>query len=64
MRKHGQAFVLDNFIKCVESGERPYTDVYDNIKSVAMIFSAVKAVKTERRVPVIDADLKKLIGRK
>ena len=64
MKKNGQAYVLDNFIKCVASGDRPYTDVYDNIKSVAMVFAAVKAVKTGRKVTVIDPALKKLIGRK
>ena len=64
LRKLAQGFVLDNFIKSIASGDRPLTDVYDNIHSVAMVFSAVKAVKTERRVQVIDPALKKLIGRK
>ena len=53
-----------DFFKCVKSGARPHTDVYDNIKSVAMVFAAVKAVRTEKRVAVIDAPLKKLIGKK
>ncbi|MFC1462804.1 Gfo/Idh/MocA family protein [Verrucomicrobiota bacterium] len=50
MRRTGQSFVLDNFIKCVKSGARPYTDVQDNIQSVAMVFGAVKAVRTGRKV--------------
>ena len=64
MARIGQPYILDNFIKCVKSGARPNTDVYDNIKSVAMVFAAVKAVRTEKRVAVIDAPLKKLIGKK
>lgn len=64
MARQGQAFVLDNFLKCVKSGARPNTDVYDNIKSVAMVFAAVKALETEKRVPVIPPALKKMIGRK
>ncbi|MFC1600961.1 Gfo/Idh/MocA family protein [Candidatus Sumerlaeota bacterium] len=61
MRKTAQAFVLNNFLKCIKSGERPFTDVYDNIKSVAMVFAAVKAVKTERKITVVDPTLKRLI---
>jgi len=64
MGKQGQAFVLDNFLKSVKTGKRPFTDVYDNIKSVAMVFAAVKAVKTERKVAVIPPALKETIRRK
>lgn len=64
MRKHAQVFVLDNFIKSIKAGKRPNTDVYDNIKSVAMVFAAVKAVETEKRVTVIDSAIKKMIGRR
>ena len=62
LRRIGQGYVLDNFIKSISKGERPLTDVYDNIYSVAMVFSAVKAVKSERRITVIDPALQKLIG--
>ena len=64
MRKEAQAFVLNNFIRAIKEDERPLTDCYDNIKSVAMVFAAVKAVKTERKVAVIDAGVEKLIGDK
>jgi predicted dehydrogenase len=62
MRRTGQAYVLDEFIKCAVSGARPTTDVYDNIKSVAMVFAAVRAVKTGRRVPVLDAGVQQLLA--
>lgn len=62
MAKKAQSFVLDNFINAIESGQQPLTDVYDNIKSVAMVFAAVKAVKTNRQVPVFDPALEKLIA--
>jgi len=57
----GQKFVLNDFISSVKEGRRPQTDVFDNIHSVAMVFTAVKAVKTGRRVPVIDKRVQQLI---
>lgn len=50
MRNTHQSAVLDNFIKCVKSGNRPNTDVHDNIHSVGMVFAAVQAVKTGTKV--------------
>jgi len=61
MRKEAQAFVLNNFMQAIKADERPLTDVYDNIKSVAMVFAAVKAVKSERKVTVVDASIEKLL---
>ena len=52
MRKTSQSFVLDNFIKCIKSGDRPYTDAQDNIHSIGMVFAAVKAARTGRTVSV------------
>jgi predicted dehydrogenase len=60
--KTGQAYVLDEFIRAAESGQRPATDVYDNIRSVAMIFAAVKAMKTGRKVPVLDPEVEQLLA--
>lgn len=61
-RKEGQAYVLDEFMKCVKNGTRPATDVTDNIRSIAMVFAAVKAVKTGKRVEVLDKGLRELLG--
>jgi len=57
----GQDFVLNDFISSIEAGRRPRTDVLDNIHSIAMVFAAVKAVKTGRRVPVITKNVQQLI---
>lgn len=47
-----QNFVLEDFMRAVKTGRRPATDVFDNIKSVSMVFAAVKAVKTGRTVKI------------
>ncbi len=55
-----QDFVLNDFIFSVKRGKRPQTDVFDNIHSVAMVFAAVKAVRTGKRVPVLDKRVQQL----
>jgi predicted dehydrogenase len=55
--KTGQAYVLDEFIRCVPAKERPATEVQDNIKSVAMVFAAVRAIRSGKKVPVLDAEM-------
>ncbi len=57
----GQVFVLNDFISSVKRGTRPYTDVFDNIHSVAMVFAAVKAVRTGKRIPVLNKRVQPLI---
>jgi len=52
MRRQDQAFVLDDFIRYVQSGNRPGTDADDNVSSMAMVFAAVRAVDTGRRVRI------------
>lgn len=59
--KTDQAYVLDEFIRCVENKQKPATYCFDNIQSVAMVFATVKAMKTGKRVPVLDASVRKLI---
>ena len=61
MTRQGQQYVLADFMKARDSGVRPKTDVYDNIRSVAMVFAAVKAVKTGRKVPVLDKTIVDMI---
>ena len=50
----GQAYVLDEFMRCVETGTPPATGVEDNLRSIAMVFAAVKAMKSGRRVRVLE----------
>lgn len=51
----GQDYVLDDFLAVAERGERPATDVIDNIRSVSMVHAAVRAVQTGCEQPVLDA---------
>ncbi len=56
-----QDFVLHDFISSVEGGTRPQTGVFDNVWSITMVFAAVKAVRTERRTPVVSAQVQRVI---
>ena len=59
-KKTVQDYVLSDFILSVKSGRRPKTDVFDNIHSIAMVFAAVKAVKTGKRISVLDKRVQQL----
>ena len=50
--KVGHAGGLREFFKCVRSGAQPETAGADNIKSLAMVFGAVKSAETGRRVEI------------
>jgi predicted dehydrogenase len=56
-----QDFVLDDFISSVKDGTRARTDVFDNVYSIAMVFAAVEAVRTEKRVPVVSETVRRAI---
>jgi len=57
----GQAYVLNEFIRCVKAGQRPATDVYDNIRSISMVFATVKAMQTGKKVPVLDPSVRQML---
>jgi predicted dehydrogenase len=57
-----QSYVLDDLIASVTRGARPHTDVFDNIHSVSMVFAAVKAVKTGKRIPILDKRVQQMIA--
>lgn len=59
-RKIEQDYVLDNFINSLKRGIHPQTDVFDNIHSITMVFAAVKAVKTGKRISIMDKELRQL----
>ena len=61
LEQTGQAYVLDDLISSVAQGTRPHTDVFDNIHSVSMVFAAVKAVRTGKRIPILDKRVQQLI---
>lgn len=49
-----QSYILDEFMQCVKGRKQPKTVAKDNIRSVAMVFAAVKAMQTGRKVDVLD----------
>lgn len=51
-RHYNQSYVLNHFMRSIQRGETPDTDVRDNIHSIAMIFAAVQAVRTRKAVNV------------
>jgi predicted dehydrogenase len=48
----GHAAQIADFIDCLETGRVPETVCSDNIKSLAMVFSAIKSAETGKVVPV------------
>ncbi|MBD3347005.1 MAG: hypothetical protein GF401_18275 [Chitinivibrionales bacterium] len=61
MTREEQMFILDNFVRAATYGIVPECEVLDNIKSMAMVFAALKAVKTGKKVPVIDKAFTELL---
>lgn len=56
-----QAYILDEFIRCVRESGQPATRAVDNIRSIAMVFAAVEAMNTGSRVPVLDDSIRHLV---
>jgi predicted dehydrogenase len=52
MRLTGQAYILGDYLRVRRAGEHSGTDVRDNIRSINMVFAAVKAVRTGRRITI------------
>ena len=50
----GHFWQIDEFLKWLDGGPEPDTLVEDNIKSVAMVFAAIEASRTNRPVDVRD----------
>jgi predicted dehydrogenase len=48
----GHAQAIRNFVECVKTGTTPETICTDNIKSLAMVFSAIESAKTGKTVKV------------
>ena len=61
-RLSGQSYILDEFIRCVKLRKQPATSVQDNIRSVGMVFAAVKAMQTGRKVSVLDSRVRELLA--
>ncbi len=48
----GHAGVIREFLRCVQTGEAPETAAADNIKSLAMVFSAIESARLGREVEI------------
>ena len=44
--------MIEEFVRCVRTGETPETVCTDNIKSLAMVFAAIESAETGKRVEV------------
>jgi predicted dehydrogenase len=49
----GHTSLMQEFIRCVRTGETPETICSDNIKSLAMVFGAIESAQTGRRVEIM-----------
>ncbi len=59
-----QSYVLDEFMRCVKARKQPRTVARDNIRSVGMVFAAVKAMETGRKVDVLDKETLALLKKR
>jgi len=48
----GQAELLDEFLRCLGSGQEPPTACTDNIRSLAMVHAAIASARTGERVTI------------
>ena len=48
----GHEGIIQEFLRCVRTGAQPQTAGADNIKSLAMVFGAIKSAKLGRRVSI------------
>ncbi|MEN6479996.1 MAG: gfo/Idh/MocA family oxidoreductase, partial [Anaerolineales bacterium] len=51
--RSGHAGVIDEFIHCVREGGVPQTAASDNIKSLAMVLSAIESAARHRPVEIV-----------
>lgn len=49
---HGHASVIAEFLNAIETGRVPETASSDNIKSLAMVFSAIESARTRQRIAI------------
>lgn len=49
---HGHASVLTDFLQAIHNGTQPETVGSDNIKSLNMVFAAIKSAETKQRIEI------------
>lgn len=50
----GHAGVINEFFDCIEHGTQPETSASDNIKSLAMVFGAIKSAETGQKTTIAE----------
>lgn len=59
-----QHYVLADFMRSIANGQRPATDIFDNIWSIGMVFAAVEALETGEEVTVGNEAIAKILADK
>lgn len=49
---HGHASVLSDFLQAIHNGTQPETISSDNIKSLSMVFAAIRSAETQQRIKI------------
>lgn len=52
MAHQGSAYLLDEFMRAIRDGKPPQTTGRDNLRTLAMVFAAVEAVNSGRRIAI------------
>ncbi len=53
-RKDGHAGIIQYFFRCLEEGREPETVCHENLKSLAMVFAAIRSAAEHREVSLED----------
>lgn len=48
----GHSGIMKEFVRCIRTGGKPETYCADNIKSLAMVFGAIKSSQSKKRIPI------------
>lgn len=48
----GHAGIIQDFFTCIQNGTQPETRASDNIKSLAMVFSAIESAEKGQKIPI------------
>ena len=57
----GQSHVLHDFRDAIAAGHKPKTDCTDNLRSVAMVFATVEAMKTGHTIDILTPEIRELL---
>ncbi|MBD3420875.1 MAG: hypothetical protein GF398_12215 [Chitinivibrionales bacterium] len=61
MKYEEQLYILREFKNALAQNREPECSAWDNIRSIAMVYAAVKALDCGRKIPVIDAVTERML---